>query len=444
MPRFRAYFLSLLLSASAALAQEVVLLPEPSREYGIRFSRLRTDLDVADIHVEPLLREPREALRLPAVDTTGARFLTLFYSRDVDGSDGDFEFSVMVVPRGDGLLFYPDLDNDEDLRNDGPPRLLADSADVAVFALVAPNDPLQLTHRTVAWVPAAVRSGEIPREGFRRMTDADGNLSPVIAALRGMSGRRGTFLYDDRPVLARGLFRPGDEDIAVGVYDFNANGRYDDAKDLLMVDLDGDGRLTYGREDSTVFLLTDIFEIGQRRYRLSWVDPYGRGIRIAEATDPPTSAFLERKRAEFEAAEAQPRKTHDLGPDFWSLVLPTLAGDSLRIADLRGQAILLDVWGEWCGPCLGALPILVEAERVHSRDALRIVGLLSSSTPQAAQDHLARIGAEWPQVLLTDALRERFGIQFYPTYLFIAPGEDTTVEYGLVNARFFGDRLRPR
>jgi len=39
----------------------------------------------------------------------------------------------------------------------------------------------------------------------------------------------------------------------------------------------------------------------------------------------------------------------------------TLDGGSLDLADLRGKVVVINVWGAWCGECLGEAPMLVDA-----------------------------------------------------------------------------------
>lgn len=40
----------------------------------------------------------------------------------------------------------------------------------------------------------------------------------------------------------------------------------------------------------------------------------------------------------------------------------TLEGEDLAIADLRGEVVVINVWGSWCTPCRTEAPFLVEAE----------------------------------------------------------------------------------
>ncbi len=39
----------------------------------------------------------------------------------------------------------------------------------------------------------------------------------------------------------------------------------------------------------------------------------------------------------------------------------TLAGDQLDLAEHRGEVVVVNVWGSWCGPCRSEAPLLVEA-----------------------------------------------------------------------------------
>jgi cytochrome c biogenesis protein CcmG, thiol:disulfide interchange protein DsbE len=53
----------------------------------------------------------------------------------------------------------------------------------------------------------------------------------------------------------------------------------------------------------------------------------------------------------------------------------TLDGDSVALAGLRGDVVLLNMWATWCHPCREEIPVL---QRLHERLAprgLRVVGV---------------------------------------------------------------------
>ena len=49
-----------------------------------------------------------------------------------------------------------------------------------------------------------------------------------------------------------------------------------------------------------------------------------------------------------------------LAPDF---ELKTLEGETVKLADLRGQAVLVNLWATWCPPCRAEMPAI---EKVYN------------------------------------------------------------------------------
>lgn len=61
----------------------------------------------------------------------------------------------------------------------------------------------------------------------------------------------------------------------------------------------------------------------------------------------------------------------DLAPDFIAL-----SGDGeLRLSDLRGKVVVLDLWATWCGPCKASLPHVQEVSERYKDKGVQVLGL---------------------------------------------------------------------
>ncbi len=84
-------------------------------------------------------------------------------------------------------------------------------------------------------------------------------------------------------------------------------------------------------------------------------------------------------------------------PDPFGLVLPTPAGDSLRLGDYRGRLLLVHFWATWCRPCLRQMPALDSLRQRLGPDRFEVVGIAMDGQDAGAVSALAEgLGVAYP------------------------------------------------
>lgn len=75
----------------------------------------------------------------------------------------------------------------------------------------------------------------------------------------------------------------------------------------------------------------------------------------------------------------------------------TLAGDSITLASLEGEPILLNIWATWCPPCRKEMPDLQALHDRYSPEGLRVVGVSvdAAGTDEAVQQFLEEYGVTY-------------------------------------------------
>ena len=121
----------------------------------------------------------------------------------------------------------------------------------------------------------------------------------------------------------------------------------------------------------------------------------------------------------------------ELAPNFSGT---TLDGETIRLSDLRGKTVLINVFASWCGPCRLEMPHLVEAADQFGDQEVVFVGINLQENPEAVEAFRDEFNVQFPLVLnedgsLTNNLYTPIGL---PTSWFI--DQDGVVRYVFAGA----------
>ncbi len=87
-----------------------------------------------------------------------------------------------------------------------------------------------------------------------------------------------------------------------------------------------------------------------------------------------------------------------LAPDF---ALETLDGGTVRLSDLRGQAVVVNLWTTWCPPCKAEMPALQKVYEEYQARGLVILAVNSTvqDDPKAIPAFVEQYGLTFPILL---------------------------------------------
>ncbi len=122
-------------------------------------------------------------------------------------------------------------------------------------------------------------------------------------------------------------------------------------------------------------------------------------------------------------------QTGYLAPDF---TLNDRNGEAVRLSELRGKPVILNLWASWCGPCRAEMPALQALhEDLGSQIVVLGVNASDQDSRQAAEEFLSANGITFPVVYdERGAVSDLYMLQALPTTYFIrADGiiEDITI-----------------
>jgi cytochrome c biogenesis protein CcmG/thiol:disulfide interchange protein DsbE len=74
-------------------------------------------------------------------------------------------------------------------------------------------------------------------------------------------------------------------------------------------------------------------------------------------------------------------------------------GDTVRLADMRGQVVVLNFWASWCLACRDEHVALSEVAKTFAGKPVHFVGSLYQDSPENGRDWIAQMGGQsYPSV----------------------------------------------
>jgi thiol-disulfide isomerase/thioredoxin len=346
----------------------------------------------------------------------------------------------MVVPRANGEQIYVDRNGNRDLSDDGSPAFFSQDSNGFVITCCQADNQIDTIRILVT------RRPNLPDTNVSKLLDDNGNLRKGYLKWWGkmlrdtsISGKRGKFYFTDQLSMRRGtiVLGTGTYDIGIVLNGFTA---YNDTRNSLVIDQNGDHVLPQfpQEHDNEVYKMNDVFEIGGKNYRVVDSDRQGAWLEVEQTVAPPTSHSLEQMNMNIDKAGELREVDHRV----WGLTLRTIHGEEVKLRDHKGRYLLINIWGEWCGPCLAEMPALQHAGARYPPTEFQIVGFIKMLNRDLALKVIEERKISWPQVILTNELEDLLQPRGFPTNMLILPDARTMKVTNVVNEEFFKQNIR--
>jgi cytochrome c biogenesis protein CcmG, thiol:disulfide interchange protein DsbE len=126
--------------------------------------------------------------------------------------------------------------------------------------------------------------------------------------------------------------------------------------------------------------------------------------------------------------------------------LPVLDGEGEgKIADYRGEWVLVNLWASWCPPCRDEAPDLERWWRAHRNENVTVLGINVQDNSEDALDFLDEFDSTYPQLRsVGDERSEAFGSTGVPENFLVDPkGRLVLIERGPVDETYLEENVDP-
>jgi peroxiredoxin len=133
-------------------------------------------------------------------------------------------------------------------------------------------------------------------------------------------------------------------------------------------------------------------------------------------------AWIAFSRVPTEAAAARNERppspqVNFAAPDF---SLETLEGDTIKLADLRGQALLINFWATWCPPCRAEMPAIQQVYERYRDQGFTVLAVDLQEGNAEVAAFTEQMGLTFPILMDRDGqVFSRYRVKALPSTYFV-------------------------
>jgi peroxiredoxin len=100
--------------------------------------------------------------------------------------------------------------------------------------------------------------------------------------------------------------------------------------------------------------------------------------------------------------------------------LPSRAGDTVSLDQLKGKVVMLNFWASWCGPCRTEMPLLEQMHKRYSSLGFTLVGVNVEANTADAERWLKDTPVSFPVLFDRDSkVSKLYDVSAMPSTVFI-------------------------
>ncbi|OYD07834.1 thiol-disulfide oxidoreductase ResA [Paludifilum halophilum] len=104
----------------------------------------------------------------------------------------------------------------------------------------------------------------------------------------------------------------------------------------------------------------------------------------------------------YQTISGKQSKSPEVGEKAPDFELKTLDGETMKLSDLRGQAVLINFWATWCEPCRDEMPAIQNVYDRYKEQGFEVVAVNIAEAPVSVRGFARQLELDFPILLDRD------------------------------------------